>query len=359
MTTLAPLKALVVEDIFKNGKYLGKIANTIHEISVEGILSDPHIALSFLAQTPVDLILLYSEETNLEELEVLSKIHQRYPDIGVIVLNGNREKQGTSPKNAAEYGILGYVSRSTSCSEEEHEMAEVRYRLVTIIDDFRNTRIARIPQKAEISTGNGYPTSLSRFDIIVIGVSTGGPHALSEVIPKLPGDLGIPILIVQHMPSDFTGSFARNLDLKSGLSVKEAEDKELLEANTVYIAPGGRHMTVNRESGSNNQVRILLTNDPPENSCRPSADVLFRSVSATYGKNILVVMMTGMGRDGALGVQTIKTNGGYCLSQSERSCVVYGMPKAVDELQLSDEQIDLEDFPQRIVSLVKKNGRGD
>jgi two-component system chemotaxis response regulator CheB len=194
----------------------------------------------------------------------------------------------------------------------------------------------------------------SGFDVIAIGISTGGPNALSELIPALPKELGIPILIVQHMPPVFTASLANTLNKKSALHVKEAEDQEAILPDTVYIAPGGRHMTIKKNAG--NQSIIALTDDAPVNSCRPSVDVLFRSVPAAYGAKVLSIIMTGMGNDGLAGVRALKEIGCYSLTQSADTCVVYGMPRAVDEQGISDEQVALSNLPKRIMELIRTNG---
>jgi len=196
-----------------------------------------------------------------------------------------------------------------------------------------------------------------RIDVVGIGVSTGGPNALAELIPRLPADLPVPILLVQHMPPVFTASLAEHLDQKSGLSVREARDGEQVLPGRVYIAPGGRHMVVRRLPDAEHPI-VGLNENPPENSCRPSVDVLFRSMAAQYDGNMLAVVMTGMGNDGCEGVRAMKRRGCLCLTQSEASCIVYGMPLSVDEAGLSDEQVPLDRLADRIVHLVRK-GRGN
>jgi two-component system chemotaxis response regulator CheB len=167
----------------------------------------------------------------------------------------------------------------------------------------------------------------------------------------------VPILLVQHMPPLFTASLAQELDRKSQITVKEAVEGEPLRPGTVFIAPGGRHMIVRSAEdvtpGSTGYV-IGLNDDPPENSCRPAVDVLFRSIAAEYHGNVLAVVMTGMGSDGCEGVRAMQQKGCYCLTQSSASCVVYGMPLAVDEAGLSDESVPLHRLAAKIVSLVEE-----
>ncbi len=197
-----------------------------------------------------------------------------------------------------------------------------------------------------------------RIDAVVIGASTGGPTALRQVIPYLPADLGVPVFIVQHMPPVFTEELATSLAEKSKIAVKEAFANEFVQANMVYVAPGGRHMTVGRygnpRSGERS-MRIVLNDDPLVNRCRPSVDVLFRSAAAQYGRNTLSVIMTGMGHDGCEGVRALKTQGAISLTQSEETCVVYGMPQAVDLAGLSDESQPLSNLASRISSIVRES----
>jgi two-component system chemotaxis response regulator CheB len=189
------------------------------------------------------------------------------------------------------------------------------------------------------------------FGVCAIGVSTGGPEALSRLIPAISDPLPVPILCVQHMPPMFTKSLAESLTRKSKISVVEASEGEVVTAGIMYIAPGGHHMVVRNKDG---KVVIGLNEEPPENSCRPSVDVLFRSVANTYGeRGILGVVLTGMGNDGCSGMRVLKRKGCYCITQSEQTCVVYGMPRAVDEAGLSDKSIPLESIAGEIESLMK------
>jgi two-component system chemotaxis response regulator CheB len=160
---------------------------------------------------------------------------------------------------------------------------------------------------------------------VLIGVSTGGPNALAEVIPALPAGLGVPVLVVQHMPAVFTRTLAESLDKKSVLHVKEAEHNELAQPNTVYIAPGGKQMKL--APGPGGTLLIQITDDPPENNCKPSVDALFRSAALHFPGRSSAVIMTGMGSDGTLGLRLIKRHPARVIAQDEASCVVFGMPK--------------------------------
>jgi two-component system chemotaxis response regulator CheB len=187
--------------------------------------------------------------------------------------------------------------------------------------------------------------------VVAIGVSTGGPNALKELLPLLPGNIGVPIVVVIHMPEVFTGYLADSLNRSCALTVKEATAGEALQANTVYIAPGGKHMTLERH---NNNVVVATNLNAPENSCRPAVDVLFRSLPSVYSSGILNIVLTGMGSDGVKGIREIRKHPGHrTLTQSADSCVVYGMPKAVDDVGLSDESLPLSDLATRIIAYTK------
>ncbi|MEI6036028.1 MAG: CheB methylesterase domain-containing protein, partial [Verrucomicrobiae bacterium] len=190
-------------------------------------------------------------------------------------------------------------------------------------------------------------------EIVLIGVSTGGPRALLDVIPQLPADFPIPLLVVQHMPPIFTKSLAEQIDRISPLHVEEAGDDITIRAGTVLIAPGGRHLKIRRAPDGSLHTR--LTDDPPLNSCRPAVDALFQSASECRLRGAIAVILTGMGEDGANGVATLKNAlPTWCLSQDAASCVVYGMPMAVERRGLSNEVLPLVAIARRLGELARR-----
>ena len=194
-------------------------------------------------------------------------------------------------------------------------------------------------------------SSISEIKLIALACSTGGPQALHTVIPILPEKIGVPIVIVQHMPNGFTASLAERLDSKSKLTVKEAEDGEILLDDTVYIAPGGRHLEIKDASGGRLKARVF--DDPPFNNLRPCADVTYESIKHTSIDNILCVVLTGMGADGSAGIASLgQKKSIYVITQSEDTCVVYGMPKATDKLGLTNESVPLDGIANAIVKKV-------
>jgi len=191
----------------------------------------------------------------------------------------------------------------------------------------------------------------SKSEIIGIGISTGGPNALTKMIPMLPKDLGVPILIVQHMPPVFTTSLADSLNKKSALEVVEATDGDTIKPGKVFIAPGGKQMKI--IAGADGLTRkIKITDDPPENSCKPSADYLFRSIAQHYIGRATGVIMTGMGSDGSKGLVQMKNNGSFIIAQDKKTCTVYGMPKEPTESGIVDVIAPLEKIADEIVKTV-------
>lgn len=192
---------------------------------------------------------------------------------------------------------------------------------------------------------------MGRVDILAIGVSTGGPNALAEVIPELPGDLPVPVVIVQHMPPVFTRLLAERLSAKSKLPVEEGEPGAILKPGKIWIAPGNFHMIIEKDG---NEVRLRTHQGPPENSCRPAVDVLFRSVADVYGAKTLAVILTGMGSDGFKGCEQLRDLGAQILAQDEASSVVWGMPGFVARAGLADKVLPLQQVASEIVRRVSE-----
>ena len=211
--------------------------------------------------------------------------------------------------------------------------------------------INKIPAKIETPAKSPPINFTNSKKLVAIGTSTGGPQALQNVITRLPGNLPCGVVIVQHMPAGFTKSLAERLDSISEISVKEAENDEIIKAGQVYIAPGNYHMRVAPTSGGDR--KIILSQEPPVGNHRPAVNVMFDSV-AQFGKNLISVIMTGMGCDGCEGMKKIKASGGYSIAQDEPSCVVYGMPKAVVDAGLADEIRPLSKIAEAIVEAVRR-----
>jgi len=217
----------------------------------------------------------------------------------------------------------------------------------------------RIPSSSSVATrmsaisgkGRSIIQHAGKVDIVALGISTGGPSALTHVLPRLPANFKVPIVIVQHMPPVFTGALADSLNKKSSITVVEAQDGMLLESATAYIAPGGKMMKI-EDAGGGNTV-IIITDAPPENNCKPAADYLFRSVAQCYRKNSLGVIMTGMGSDGTKGLLVMKKLGAKVIAQDEQSCTVFGMPMEAIKAGVVDIVAPLDNIADEIMASVK------
>ncbi|HUJ24766.1 MAG TPA: CheB methylesterase domain-containing protein, partial [Myxococcales bacterium] len=216
-----------------------------------------------------------------------------------------------------------------------------RIRALTNLSGFKP---ALVPELSPVKAMRG------PVELVAIGVSTGGPNALAEVIPRLPGNLSVPVVMVQHMPPVFTRLLAERLTSRSAVPVAECVDGEPLRPGRVYIAPGDFHMEL---CGSKRDAVLKLTKGPPENSCRPAVDVLFRSVAASFGASAMGVIMTGMGRDGLNGCRHIHEAGGRVVVQDQATSVIWGMPGAVAQAGIADKILPLGQVADEIVRAVR------
>ncbi|MCW7752417.1 chemotaxis response regulator protein-glutamate methylesterase [Desulfobotulus sp. H1] len=375
---MSQLRVLVVDDTIVYRKIVSDILSTIPGIQVVGSANNGKIALSRIASLKPDLITLDVEMPEMNGLEVLEELNRISPDVGVVMLSTLTTRGGDITIRALELGAFDFVPKPQSGTMTEN-LEAVRSILVPIIQTFQRRKdirqrlrgvtpppvgnSLRTGQTASVTARSPSPADItqrmqklsmrkSRSEIVAIGISTGGPNALARMMPMLPGDMGVPILIVQHMPPVFTASLAKSLNAKCTIEVKEAEQGEILRNNTAYIAPGGRQMRVVAAGDGKNRM-IKITDDPPENSCRPSADYLFRSVASHYVGRATGVIMTGMGYDGAAGIKEMKNSGAHIIAQDEASCTVFGMPKEPIESGTADIVVPLNDIASAILKTVR------
>ncbi|HBA84064.1 MAG TPA: chemotaxis response regulator protein-glutamate methylesterase [Verrucomicrobia bacterium] len=360
MSREKPIRILVVDDSVLYRKILAEIVHGLPEAQLIAMASGGAAALKRLAAAPLDLVLLDVFMPEMDGVETLAAIRRDFPEVAVIMIGGASTRDSDVIVQALEMGALDFIAKPEGADAEESQsalMEDIR-RALRLVQIRRHTRPA--PRSSETEASPPAPAARtpmpSTFEWVLIGVSTGGPNALNAIIPRLPGDLGCPILLVQHMPSHFTASLAEHLERHSALAVREAVDNEPILPNTVYIAPGGRHMTVRNKAADPTKFCIGLNDTPPVNSCRPAVDVLFRSAAAAARGGILAVILTGMGEDGAAGMAALKRRGCYCLVQDEKTSVIYGMPRAVAERGLADEILPLDAIASRIETLVNKRG---
>jgi two-component system, chemotaxis family, protein-glutamate methylesterase/glutaminase len=245
---------------------------------------------------------------------------------------------------ALDAGAIDFVQKPTALATERiFDMAD---ELVAKVTAAAGAPLAALEQPLPAAAPRRPAAFTQRYDIVTIGVSTGGPQGLKAVIPALPADFPVPIAIVLHMPIGYTEGYAKRLDEVSALTVVEAHDGDRVDAGTVYVAPAGRHLTF-RRSGAD--VVVSLEMKPLDTPHRPSVDVMFQSAAEVYDGRVLGLVMTGMGNDGCEGAAWIKARGGAVLTEAEQSCVVYGMPRSVVEAGLSDEAVALRDLAQALL----------
>jgi len=343
-------RVLVVDDSVVVRRLVSKALEQEDEVEVVGVAADGSIALANIERLQPDVVILDIAMPVMDGLEALAAIRERWPSLPVIMFSTLTSRGAEVTLDALALGASDYVLKPSS-ADAAAAMAEIRHqllpRIAALLPEAREarerTRIAP-PARPQRATPVGRARGpQGRVDVVAIGVSTGGPTALASLIPALPADLPVPILIVQHMPPMFTKILAERLDLKSALHVEEGADGVRLRPGTVYVAPGDRHLEVaSRE-------RLHVYDGPHENSCRPSVDPLFRSVAAQFGTSTLAVVLTGMGRDGLRGAEEVAMAGGHLLVQDEASSVVWGMPGFVSRAGLADAALNLAALPGEIV----------
>ena len=354
------LRVLVVDDTVTFRKILSDALAEIPGVEVIGTAHHGKMAMTRIQTLRPDLVTLDIEMPEMNGLEVLEAIRSQKLDVGVIMVSAFTQRGSEMTIRALELGAFDFITKGTE-GDYAQNRESIRIALAPLVKAYaqrreihailKGTSPAPPPRttvepaaKSSAAMEPGLPTAAGtakkRPELVLIGVSTGGPNALTTVIPALPANLGVPVLIVQHMPPLFTHTLAESLDKKSALHVKEAEHGEMALPNTVYIAPGGKQMKV--EAGQGGNPFIQITDDPSENNCKPSADTLFRSASQHFPGRVCAVIMTGMGSDGTLGLRLIKRHPARVIAQDEASCVVFGMPKEAIAAGVVDVIIPLD-----------------
>jgi two-component system, chemotaxis family, protein-glutamate methylesterase/glutaminase len=367
------IKVLIADDTALYRKILSMAVAKIDSAEIIGTASDGIQTLEILKKKPADLVLLDVCMPRMDGIEALKEIHKTYPNISVVMLSGVTTADADTTVEALEIGALEFIPKPKTRSLDE-SMNLLSHELTRIVRLIKIRKISKrisshptpsIPEKTSAERTSPVrfvpraPTRFVKFDIarslVVIGVSTGGPNALNQLMLKMPKQLGCPVLIVQHMPPFFTASLASFLSKKSGLNVKEGEHGEIIKPDYIYIAPGGKHMVIEKQSFAGGGYQLSMNENPPVNSCRPAVDVLFNSVAEQFAGSVLSIILTGMGEDGTEGVATLKRSPNcYSIAQDEASCVVYGMPRAVFEKGVVDEVLPLDQIASRISELILK-----
>jgi len=347
---MAPIRILVVDDSVVIRKLLCDTLSKDPELEAVASAGDGRIALAKISQLHPDLITLDVEMPVMNGLEALAEVRKLYPKMPVIMFSTLTERGAAATLDALSLGASDYATKPSNTGSPAAAIEAIRTELIPKIKALcagASTKLKSLPPPRP-AVRVRVPSN-RRIEIVAIGTSTGGPNALAEVLPRIPKDFPVPIVVVQHMPPIFTRMLAERLASRSAVPVEEGSAGVVLSPGHSWIAPGNFHMTVAR-AGVN--WRLELNQDPPEHSCRPAVDVLFRSVAAVCRANVLGVVMTGMGSDGVLGAQHIREAGGEVIIQDEPSSVVWGMPGLVYAAGQADAVYPLDQLAPEITRRV-------
>jgi two-component system chemotaxis response regulator CheB len=357
------IRVLVVDDSIVIRRLVSDILAADPEIEVVGTAVNGKNALDKIPLLKPDLLTLDIEMPVMDGLQTLVEVRKLYKKLPVIMFSTLTERGAGATLDALERGASDYVTKPANVGSVSESMEAVRSQLIPKIKSLtgrapRPQRRASAPLPAgrlgpKPATAGAPPilpgTPGGRVDVVALGVSTGGPDALTTLIPALPADFPAPILVTQHMPPVFTQLFAQRLNSKSKLTVSEAVHGETLKPGKVLIAPGDFHMRV---VAKGNELVVVMDQGPQENYCRPAVDPMFRSVAEVFGAKALAVIMTGMGADGVRGAEQMLRAGASLIVQDEASSVVWGMPGAAVAAGLPCAVVPLSRLADAIVSRV-------
>ena len=363
------IKVVVIDDSAFMRKALAAMLSKDPEIEVVGTARDGEEGLEMIRRHQPDVVTLDIEMPRMDGLTALRHIMMEMPR-PVLMVSSLTTEGAEATLKAMELGAVDFIPK---------QLSKVSLDIVKIEDDLRakvkliaKRRMSHLSRSsltarvraagaagaasagaapAERPSRAARPGGSQTRDLVAIGVSTGGPPAVQKVLSVLPKDFPAGILIAQHMPAAFTGPFAKRLDSVCQITVKEAEDGERLQHGVAYVAPGGKHLRLDQKVS---RIDVRVVEEPREALYKPSATVLFESVAAGVGRRGLGVVLTGMGSDGLEGMKTLKAKGGRALAQSDSTCVVYGMPKAIVDAGLADEIVDIDEMGEAILQNLYK-----
>ncbi len=350
------IRILIVDDSTVIRRLLSDALASDTELEVAGTAPNGKIALAKIPQVNPDLVTLDMEMPEMDGISTLVELRKIYPKLPVVMFSTLTQRGAESTLDALSKGANDYVTKPANVGSVTAALQNVRNELIPKIKALcpwnKPVVVAAPPTVRRINSTNQLSRSAvpTRINIVTIGVSTGGPNALLKVLSTIPETFPVPIVLVQHMPPIFTKHLADRLNQTCKLRVQEAIAGDVIQAGGVWIAPGDYHLVLERFLST---VRLQVQQGPPENSCRPAVDVLFRSVAEIYGASTLAVVMTGMGQDGLRGCEAVRDVGGTVLIQDEATSVVWGMPAAVSRAGLANHVMPLDGIADKLVQLTQ------
>lgn len=350
-------KVLIVDDSAVFRRTISSALEQDPAIEIVGTAANGEIALELVRLKHPNIVILDVEMPKMDGIETLRRIHQQWPGIRVIMFSAHTQTGASSTLEALALGAVDFVTKPTGGSLDANKLA-IQQDLVPKIlalDVQPSLTVAPTPKPVAVFPPPRPPVKRIRRGgeppLVAIGISTGGPNALVNVLGSIRKEFASPIVITQHMPPMFTEQLANRLDKLCPLHVCEAKEGQQVQSGNVYVAPGDFHMEIHRR-GSNPVPVIHLHQGPKECSCRPSVDVMFRSIASSHGTNVIGVVMTGMGQDGFEGGKVLKACDAYMIAQDRETCVVYGMPSFIVNNGLADEVLPLGQIGPRLMDLV-------
>jgi two-component system, chemotaxis family, protein-glutamate methylesterase/glutaminase len=352
---MSKIRVLVVDDAVVVRRLVADLLAADDAIEVVGTAANGRIALAKIAQLKPDLVTLDLEIPERDGLETLAALRQAHPFLPIVVFSRLAQSGASISRDALALGANDCVAMPENAGAAPTADC-IRDQLIPRIKRLGARRAGRstlvMPSPVARPAGrSALFTNRSPVEVVAVGASTGGPNALAALFAAFPADFPVPVVVVQHMPAVFTGRLAARLSSLSAVETKEAENGAVVRPGRAWLAPGDFHLALARYAAT---VRLRTHQGPPENSCRPSVDVLFRSVAEVYGAGVLAVVLTGMGQDGLRGCERIRAAGGQVLAQDAASSVVWGMPGAVARAGLADAVLPLEQLGPEIVRRVLK-----
>lgn len=353
------IRVLVVDDAVVVRKLITETLRRDLELEVVGVAANGKIALQKIPQVNPDVLTLDIEMPELDGLATLREVRKLYPKLPVIMFSTLTQKGAVATLDALSLGASDYVTKPANVGSVTEAMERLERDLIPKIKvHCRPLLFAGAAHESTKSPSRPvlFPPQLAPrtgpIEVVCLGTSTGGPNALAEVFSGLPAGFPVPIVMVQHMPPLFTAMLAERLTAHSQVPCHEGVEGQVIESGHAYLAPGGRHMEVQR-LGTRTVLR--LHDGPPENSCRPAVDVLFRSVVTVYGGAVLGVVMTGMGQDGLRGCEIIREHRGHIVVQDEATSIVWSMPGCVAKAGYADKTVPVNQISGEITRRVHES----